>query len=87
MAKQPKQPDNRKTLGDLRKALTYDDVSMVRSIARLFGEMAKANPQLVKDVMIARATHFASLDATRLDNMVTFYADNADYLIELFETK
>jgi len=86
MAK-PKQPDNRKTLGDLRKAITYDNASMVRSIARLFSEMAKANPQLVKDAMTARGTHFASLDATRLDNMVTFYIDNADYLTELFETK
>lgn len=85
--KTPKQPDNRKTLGEIRKALSYDDCSMVRAIARLYADIAKANPQAVIDAMNARGGHLATLDAERQANMITFYADNAAYLIELFDHK
>lgn len=87
MAKQPKQSDNRRTLTEIKKEISYDDLSMVRSIARLFKEVATANPQVVIDAMIARGTHFATLTPERLAIQVQFYVDNADSLIERFDHK
>lgn len=87
MAKQPTKPDTRKTATEVKKEISGDDLSMVRAIARLFSEMAKANPQAVIDVMVARGTHFATLTPEQLANQVLFYIDAADSLIERFDHK
>jgi len=87
MAKQPKQPDNRKTLTELRKAMSADDASHVRVMLRFFEDIARNNPQAVKDAFDRRGVHLSTLDAERKANMVTYYADIADYLVKLFDIK
>jgi hypothetical protein len=86
MAK-PVKPDNRKTLTELRKAVSADDASHVRVMLRFFEDIARNNPQAVIDAFNRRGSHLSTLDAERKANQVKYYADTAEYLIELFDIK
>lgn len=87
MPRKPKAPDNRKPLGELKRQLTADQVSMLRTIARLFKFIAEDNPQAVLDAMKKRGAYLSTLDDVRLENMRRFYHDNAEWLVEFLDIK
>lgn len=75
-----------KTLGEIRKAVTYDTAVDIRQLARLFQSVAARNPQAVIDAFSPTLRKVTGDDPQKLANMVQFYADNAAYLADLFAT-
>lgn len=71
-----------KTLGNLRKNISRDTASDVRRLAQMFAKICAANPQAVE---AAFGDYLKSQPADKRASMVTFYADNAAYIAELFD--
>lgn len=76
---QPKQP---RGIGAIRKDVTPQVAADVRKLATMFKHIAKHNPEAVRAAMGKWSRERADLGGT---DMVQFYADNADYIAELFD--
>lgn len=87
MAKKPAQPDTRKTFTELKKELRADDVIHARAIFRYFVDIARDHPEIVIEAINKRGAYLATLDDERKRNQVTYQADTAEYLRDLFDIK
>ena len=71
-----------KPLGEIRKSLKPDTITDIARILMLFQDICKNNPEIVR----ANFSEFLKLRDT--DNtMVSFYRDNAEYLLRLLVTE
>ncbi len=67
-----------KTLTALRKDLDLSTASDVKNLAKLFGRIAKSNPDAIKAVLSPY------LRADKVDGLIELYADQAEYIVNLF---
>lgn len=80
---QPKKPS--RGLGAIRADITPDVARDVVTLAKLFKTIAEQNPEAVKKAFGPYLQRRIAEEAESGSRMVQFYADNADYLIELFD--
>lgn len=73
------------TLGKIRKAITPDTARDVKIIAKMFKHIAQHNPEAVIAAFGPFLTKRHENDPDGARRMVEFYADNAEYLIKLFD--